>query len=129
MTTIGDRIKKRRQELNVSQEELAKILGYKSRSSINKIEKDGRELPQGKILAIATALHTTPSYIMGWEEESQNKEYYLNPETAMLAQQIHDDPNLRILLDASKDLEPEDIKVVVDLVKRMKAKERGDNVE
>ncbi len=129
MTTIGDRIKKRRQELNVSQEELAKILGYKSRSSINKIEKDGRELPQGKILAIATALHTTPSYIMGWEEEPQNKEYYLNPETAMLAQQIHDDPNLRILLDASKDLEPEDIKVVVDLVKRMKAKERGDNVE
>lgn len=55
--------------------------------------------------------------------------YYTNPETAILAQQIHDDPNLRILLDASKDLEPEDIKVVVDLVKRMKAKERGDNVE
>ena len=55
--------------------------------------------------------------------------YYTNPETALLVQQIHDDPNLRILLDASKDLEPEDIKVVVDLVKRMKAKERGDNVE
>lgn len=63
------------------------------------------------------------------DNDTFQNSYYTNPETAILAQQIHDDPNLRILLDASKDLEPEDIKVVVDLVKRMKAKERGDNVE
>jgi len=67
--TIGDRIKKRREELNISQEELGLKLGYKSRSSINKIELDGRSLPQSKIKAIAEALETTPSYIMGWEEE------------------------------------------------------------
>lgn len=36
--TIGQRIKVRREELNMSQEELAKRIGYKSRSSINKIE-------------------------------------------------------------------------------------------
>ena len=35
--TIGQRIKVRREELNMSQEELAKRIGYKSRSSINKI--------------------------------------------------------------------------------------------
>lgn len=68
--TIGDRIRIRREELNLSQDELAHKLGYKSRSSINKIEKDGRELPQSKIKAIADALETTPSYIMGWEEET-----------------------------------------------------------
>lgn len=51
--------------------------------------------------------------------------YYLNPETAKLAQEIHDDPDLRILLDASRDLEPEDIKFVVDLVKKFKKKELG----
>lgn len=66
---IGERIKLKRQELNMSQEELANKLGYKSRSSINKIEKDGRELPQSKIKAIADALNTTPSYIMGWNED------------------------------------------------------------
>ena len=38
--TIGQRIKVRREELNMSQEELAKRIGYKSRSSINKIELD-----------------------------------------------------------------------------------------
>lgn len=65
---IGQRIKKRREEIDLSQEELAKKLGYKSRSSINKIEKDGQGIPQSKIKAFASALNTTPSYIMGWEE-------------------------------------------------------------
>lgn len=71
MTTIGDRIKARRLELDMSQDELARLVGYKSRSSINKIESDGRLLPQRKIMEIATALNTTPAYIMGWEESNQ----------------------------------------------------------
>lgn len=65
---IGDRIRCRREELKLSQEELAKRLGYKSRSSINKIERDASGLPQSKIVDIAKALQTTPAYIMGWEE-------------------------------------------------------------
>lgn len=68
MQTIGERIKARREQLQLSQDELAKKLGYKSRSSINKIEMDSRNLTQSKIKAIADALETTPSYIMGWEE-------------------------------------------------------------
>ncbi|MGC6175922.1 helix-turn-helix domain-containing protein [Lacrimispora sp. 38-1] len=65
---IGQIIKQRREELGMSQEELAKMAGYKSRSSINKIEVDGRGLPQSKISAIAKALKTTPASLMGWEE-------------------------------------------------------------
>lgn len=68
-STIGERVKARREQLGLSQDELAKKLGYKSRSSINKIESDSRNLTQSKIKAIADALDTTPSYIMGWEEE------------------------------------------------------------
>ena len=70
MKSIGERIKERREELNLSQDELAKKLGYKSRSSINKIETDSRNLTQSKIKAIADALETTPSFIMGWDEET-----------------------------------------------------------
>lgn len=68
MSTIGSRIRNRREELGLSQNELGKRLGYKSRSSINKIELDQRSLTQSKIKAIADALETTPSYIMGWNE-------------------------------------------------------------
>lgn len=67
---IGERIKHRREELSMSQDELAKKVGYKSRSSVNKIEADGRGLPQRKIVAFAKALETTPSYLMGWEPVS-----------------------------------------------------------
>lgn len=69
MSTIGNRIRNRREELGLSQEELGNRLGYKSRSSINKIELDQRNLTQSKIKAIADALDTTPGYIMGWETE------------------------------------------------------------
>lgn len=71
MSTIGSRIRNRREELGLSQDELGKRLGYKSRSSINKIELDQRNLTQSKIKAIADALETTPAYIMGWNEPDQ----------------------------------------------------------
>ena len=67
--TIGDRIRQRRQELNMSQDELAHKLGYTSRSTINKIEKNANNLKQTKIEEIAKALETTPDYIMGWQSK------------------------------------------------------------
>lgn len=71
MSELGNRIKQRRESLGMSQEELALKLGYKSRSSINKIEMEGRNLPPNKIADIAEALQTTPSFIMGWEKEEK----------------------------------------------------------
>ena len=68
MLEIGERIKIQREKLKMSQDELAKRIGYKSRSSINKIELGHYNLTQSKIKAIADALETTPAYIMGWEE-------------------------------------------------------------
>ena len=67
----GERIKQRRIELGMSQEDLAKKLGYSHKSSINKIELGYQNLTQSKIAMIAEALETTPSYIMGWDEEEK----------------------------------------------------------
>ena len=75
---IGQIIKRRREELGLSQEELAIKAGYKSRSSINKIEVDGRGLPQSKIIAIANALKTTPAYLMGWESDTPSAFNYVS---------------------------------------------------
>ncbi len=69
---IGIRIKRRRETLEMSQEDLAIKVGYKSRSSINKIELGERDLTQKKIMLFAKALGTTPSYLMGWEDENNN---------------------------------------------------------
>lgn len=66
---LNKRIKARREELGMSQEELAKKLGYKSRSTINKIELGKNDITQHKIVAFAKVLQTTPAYLMGWVDE------------------------------------------------------------
>ena len=65
---IGDRIRNRRLALNMTQEELAKKLGYKTKGSISKIESNERELPTRKIKQFAEILDTSPAYLMGWED-------------------------------------------------------------
>lgn len=68
---LYENIKIRRQALKLSQEELAQKLGYKSTSTIAKIEAGKIDLPQSKIKAFADALETTPSALMGWDEEME----------------------------------------------------------
>ena len=62
--TIGQRIAKFRQEKNLSQEELAHLLGYKSRSTINKIETGQREVPRKMIAKLSVILNVSPLDIL-----------------------------------------------------------------
>lgn len=66
-----------REEKKLSQDELAKMTGYTSRSSIAKIEKGEVDLTRSKIIAFAEALGTTPADLMGWKIEK--KTLLLNP--------------------------------------------------
>lgn len=70
--TIGERVKKAREEKGYTQEELASKLGYKSRSSVNKIEKE-RDIPRSMVVKLAEVLGVTPSYLMGWDETDNSK--------------------------------------------------------
>ena len=101
---IGERIKYRREELGLSQDELARRLGYKSRSSINKIENDASGLPQTKIAAIANALQTTPSYIMGWVEMQQK-----NDAATSLAVRLVKDEEFLSVVEIIDKLNPEQL--------------------
>ena len=71
MLDIYQRIKMRREELGLSQEALAKRMGYKSKSSINKIEMGINDIPQSKVLAFARALNTTTAYLMGDDDSRE----------------------------------------------------------
>lgn len=66
---IFDRIKNRRKELNMSQEELAIKTGYKTKSAISRIENGNRDISQSQIKIFAKALNTTPEYLMGLKTE------------------------------------------------------------
>lgn len=74
MSTVGENILLMRKELGLTQEELAKRMGYKSKSTINKIELGINDIPQSKIVQFAEVLGTTPAHLMGWEEENDSPE-------------------------------------------------------
>lgn len=69
MSTLGENILYMRKKLGITQEELAQRVGYKSKSSINKIELGLNDIPRNKIVKFAEALNTTPAYLMNWNQD------------------------------------------------------------
>ena len=126
--SIGERIKMRREELGWTQEELAKKMGYKSKSTINKIELGKSDVTQSKIPEYAKVLMPTSAYLLGMDdaENSQESLYYLNPETMRIAQKIHDNKYLRGLFYESEDASPETLQTTHDMLVSLKKRERGD---
>lgn len=68
--TIGERIAKYREEKGLSQEELANLLGYKSRSTIQKIESGQRDVPRKMIAQLSIVLNVNPLDLLGENEKS-----------------------------------------------------------
>jgi transcriptional regulator with XRE-family HTH domain len=126
MLELYKNIRKFRNELRMSQAELAKRTGYNDRSSIAKIERGDVDLPQSKIILFANALNVSPGELMGSVEDDdrvQNighqKEYYEN-ETYEMAQAIFDRPDLHALMKAAMDCDPDQIQSVADMLLRFK---------
>lgn len=65
---LAERVRQRREQLGMSQEQLAQKMGYSSRTSINKIE-NGRPCSQKIIVRLADALNVSIPYLMGWQED------------------------------------------------------------
>lgn len=66
---IKDNIKERRLQLGLSQEELAFKVGYKSKSSIARIELGETDINQAKLLALSTALNISPDCLTNSSKE------------------------------------------------------------
>lgn len=85
MSNIGNRIKTRRIAMGYTQDELAKKMGYVSRSTIAKIEKGQHDVSQQKIVKFAEILETSVSFLMGWDSErTENIEKKADNDTVLL---------------------------------------------
>ena len=72
--TTGQRMKIRRKAIGLSAEKLADILGV-SPATIYRYENgDIDKVPGDRLAPIANALHTTPGYLMGWEEQDETQD-------------------------------------------------------
>lgn len=70
VNTIGKKIKEKREQIGMSQDELAEKMGYKSRSTIAKIESGVNDVVQSNIVKFANILNTTPAQLLGWEQDT-----------------------------------------------------------
>ena len=111
------------EENKIHQSELAEMLQV-SESTVGKwlLKK---ALPRMGIIEKLSSIFNCPkSYLL--EENETRRSYYLNPEAAKMAQEIYDNPQYKVLFDATKKLKPESIKEVMKFIDYQKAKEEGD---
>ena len=88
--------------------------------------KAGRYTPkQDKLQKIADYFNVSVEYLMTGEEKKDGPKYYLNDETAAIAQDIFENKELRLLFDAARDADPEDLETVHSMLLALKRKERG----
>ena len=73
MSIFGDRVKARRIQLGLTQQELADRTGYRYRSSINRIEQGMVEATLDKVEIFSKALSTSRSYLVGWVDDPDEK--------------------------------------------------------
>lgn len=69
MDQVYINIKKRREELGMSQRVLAAKCGYSDHTTIAKMEKGLVDVTMGRLKIIASALDTTPLELTGWLDE------------------------------------------------------------
>lgn len=70
--SLGKNIKARRQELGMTQRDLAARLGYTDHTTITRIESGRVDLPQSKIAQFAAALSIDPGQLMGWHADPED---------------------------------------------------------
>nr|WP_182429470.1 helix-turn-helix domain-containing protein [Clostridium sp. AF37-5AT] len=99
MPEIGKRIRSRREQLGMTQEELASRLGYKSKTTIAKIENGTNDIVQSKVTEFAKVLDTTPAYLMGWTQLDGNVVNEKEPELT-----ARDERDIAKILEQTKEL-------------------------
>lgn len=136
MNNIGENIRMAREKAGLTQDELAQKLGYKTRSSIAKIENGTNDIPQSKIVLIAEALNTTPAIIMGWGRDPDDLDWKVhelypdfNPKDGYISDQVATarKPKLRSLSRLeNSEFTPEEDEQILDFINYIRSKRKGE---
>ena len=109
---IGERIKKRRMELEWSQRDLAEKMNYSNHSTVGKIETGKVDIPQSRIVQFAEVLGVSVAYLMGWDEEIKKDPVG----TAERHFEILMDEDISDIFEDFKLLDRQQRKIVKDLI-------------
>lgn len=110
--TTGERIKALRLEKNMSQEELGEKVGVQ-KAAINKYETGiVVNLKRGMIAKLADALDTTPAYLMGWEDEEQERNELL--------EKLARNEDLKAFMMTASKCTPEELRALEGMIRTWK---------
>lgn len=126
MPEFKDMLKYLRKQAGLSQTELADKLGL-STSTIGMYESGRRQPNFETEEKMADFFHTDLNTLRGKDIHPQSQNYYVNPETAQIAQEIYDNKELSLLFDAAKDASPEDLQTVHTMLLALKKKENHED--
>ena len=97
-----------------------------SQSTISTWKKK-RNIISGEIAqTIANYFNISVDYLMTGKEKEADL-YYINDETAQVAQEIFENKELRALFDVQRDMEADDLRALHNMALALKRKERGGN--
>ena len=113
--SILERILEELSKTEKKEADLCKYVGINQNNFTN-WKRRGTEPPATLLPLFAEFLNVSVDYLITGEEKEQ---YYLDPEAAALAQEIFDNPNLKILFDATRDVSKEDLEMVVQIAQRL----------
>lgn len=130
--TLGEIIKKYRIEHDMSMDAFSEK-SHISKAYISLLEKN-KHPRTGKPIAPSIEIIKQAADAMGMDfndlfamidsdvevSAPRPQAYYLNEETARIAQEVFDDPDLRVLFDASRNAKPEAIRLAAEMLRQMK---------
>ena len=113
-----DKVKYYRKLRGISQEQLAEKLGYKSFTTIQKWEDGTSTPPIGTVSKIANFLGVSLEELTSDTEPDDEPTYYLD-DAKDLAEFMLENPEYKVLFDASRNVSKEDIEFVKEMIDRM----------
>ena len=114
-----DKVKYYRKLRGISQEQLAEKLGYKSFTTIQKWEDGTSTPPIGTVSKIANFLGVSLEELTSDTEPDDESAYYLDDDAKDLAEFMFNNPEYKVLFDASRNVSKEDIEFVKEMIDRM----------
>lgn len=125
MKTLGCRLKSLRKNMQLTGEEFGAKMNV-SKPTVSLWESDKRTPNAEMLQKIANFFDVSVDYLLIGKPNTTNDSYYYDTEVAELAEQIKNDPELRILLDAKRNLSKQDMKAIINITKSLLQRERGD---
>jgi len=129
--TLAKNIRYLRKANNLSQEDIARKLNYKSFTTIQKWEEGTSEPSLDVIRELSKMFGVSMEGLINYDYEylANHPSDLSDPEVVEIAERLHKTPGMRTLFSLAKGVTPEDLKLVEDMLRRMKKDSGSDGYD